>query len=199
MVTDEVLAMVSGVLQKISITSTEVQIPVGIEDATVEKVDGFKEDEGPNEGSPGGVVVTDEDGGQTLLEAVPNKTKWKVLLRWYANSPAASKKYRHLKIAGKLAVVRGDTKNMKGRDAKGLDAGEQRGMLDEGRYWGNIQEGTISYLIPGANFGVAEGLDGYKLVRVFLTLVITGGLREGDGGRNVLLVVKMGERWQRAG
>ena len=46
---------------------------------------------------------------------------------------------------------------------------------------------------------MTEGLDGYELVRVFLTLVITGGLREGDSRRDVLLIVKMGERRQRAG
>ena len=42
-------------------------------------------------------------------------------------------------------------------------------------------------------------MNGYVLVRVLLTLVITGGFREGDGRRNVLLIVKMGKRRQRTG
>ena len=46
---------------------------------------------------------------------------------------------------------------------------------------------------------MTEGLDGYELVRVFLTFVIAGGLWEGDGRRDVLLVVKVGEWWQRTG
>ena len=46
---------------------------------------------------------------------------------------------------------------------------------------------------------MAEGLDGYELVRMFLTFVITGGFWEGDSGRDVLLVVKVGEWRQRAG
>ena len=46
---------------------------------------------------------------------------------------------------------------------------------------------------------MTEGLDGNKLVRVLLTLVVAGGFWKGNGRRDVLLVVKMGEWWQRAG
>ena len=44
---------------------------------------------------------------------------------------------------------------------------------------------------------MAEGLDGYKLVRVFFSLMVTGGLREGDGRRDIFLIVEVRERWQR--
>ena len=69
-------------------------------------------------------------------------------------------------------------------------------MVDKDRDWGDFNGEPGGYFVPGAIFSAADGMDTNKLVRVLVVLVNAGGVREDDCRRNVLLIIKMGERRQ---
>jgi hypothetical protein len=100
-----ILAMKPGVLDEDASAGPKIQIAVGGEETTVEEVEGFKNDEGADEGGLGCVVVRGEDACQAIRKSILKSTERKVLVRANANCPTTGNKMRDPKIVGKLPVL----------------------------------------------------------------------------------------------
>jgi hypothetical protein len=101
---------------------------------------------------------------------------------------------RDPKIVGKLPVLGDDSDIVDGSKSEWLDGWEQGGMVNEDRDGGDFYGEAGGDFVSGAVLGAAKGVDTNILVGVLVVLINTRRVWEDDGRRNVLLVVKMGER-----
>jgi hypothetical protein len=106
---------------------------------------------------------------------------------------------RDPEIFGKLAVLGDDANMVDGGEPKWLDSGEQGRMVDKNRDGGDFDGEAGSDFVSGAILDVMDGMNTNVLVGVLVVLVNAQGVGEDDCGRNVLLVVKVRERWQGTG
>jgi hypothetical protein len=102
-------------------------------------------------------------------------------------------------VVGKLPILGDDADIVDGGEPEGLDSREQWGVIDEDGDWGDFNREPGGYFVPGAILGATEGVDADVLVGVLVVLINARGFREDDCGRDVLLVVKIGERRQGTG
>jgi hypothetical protein len=91
-------------------------------------------------------------------------------------------------------VLGDDLLDMGGRCTKGLDTRKQWGVGKEGSSGREIGDVTGGSLTAGAVLYAAAGSDSDILVGVNEALFKTVGVREDDTGRNILLVVEVGEQ-----
>jgi hypothetical protein len=121
---DIVFAMKTGVLDEDAAAGPEVQIAVGGEETAVEEVEGFKNDEGADEGGLGCVVVWGKDCRQATRKSILNDTERKVRIRADTNRLTTGDKVRDPEVVGKLPVLGDDTDVMDGGEPEWLDGWE---------------------------------------------------------------------------
>jgi hypothetical protein len=194
-----ILAMKPGVLNEDASTGPKIQIAVGGEETTVEEIEGLKDDEGADKSGSGGVVVRGKDSRQASRETILNDTERKVRIRANAYRLTTRDEVRDAEVFGKLPILRDNTDVVDGGEPERLNSREQWGMVDKDRDRGDFNRKPGSGFVPGAIFGATEGVDADVLVGVLVVLIDARGVWEDDGGRNVLLVVKVWERWQGTG
>jgi hypothetical protein len=187
------------VLDEDASAGPKVQIAVGGEETAVEEVERFKDDEGADEGGLGCVVVRGKDCCQATCKGILKCTERKIRVRANTNCLTTGDEVRDPEVVGKLPILGDNTDVMDGSKSEWLDRGEQWGMVDEDRDGGDFYGETGGDFVSGAVFGAAKGVDTNVLVGVLVVLINTRRVREDDGRRNVLLVVKMGERRQGTG
>jgi hypothetical protein len=177
----------------------EAGVPVSSEETAVEEVEGFEDDEGADESGLGSVVVRGKDGCQTSRKAVLKNTERKVRVRANMYRLATRDKVGDPEVVGKLGVLGDDADMVDGSKPERLDGREQRGVVDEGRDGGDFDGETGGYFVPRSILGTTDGVDADMLVGMLVVLVNARGVREDDGRRDILLVIKMGERRQWTG
>jgi hypothetical protein len=125
--------MKTGVLDKNASAGPEVQVPVSGEEAAVEEVKGFEDDEGADEGGLGSVVVSGKDGRQASRKTILNDTERKVRVRVNTNCLATRDEVGDPEVVGKLLILWDNADVVDGCEPEWLDSGEHRGMVDEDR------------------------------------------------------------------
>jgi hypothetical protein len=194
-----VFAVETGVLDKDASTGPKIQVSVGGEEAAVEEVEGLEDDKGTDEGGLGSVVVGGKDGRQASRKTILNDTERKVRVRANANCLATRDKVGDPEVVGELAVLWDNADVMDGGEPEWLGGGKQRGMVDEGRDGGDFNRKPGCYFVPRSVLGTTDDVDADILVGMLVVLVNARGVREDDGRRDILLVIKMGERRQWTG
>jgi hypothetical protein len=189
---DSVLAMVPLVLDKDIAFGAEGKVTVGGDVAAVEKVNVLEDDEGADEGGFDSVGIGGEDAYQLLGEAVPEEAQGKVFAWELTNCLATGNETGD----AEMGVLGDDALNVGGGRAERLDTGKQGGVGKYGRGSWEVGDVTSGGFTTGAVFYAAEGLNGGVLVGVDEALFKTVRVREYYTRRNILLVVKMGERRQ---
>ena len=196
---DIVFAMETGVLNKNTTTGPKVQVPICGEEAAVKKVEGFEDAEGADEGGLGSVIVGGKDGRQASRKTILNDTKRKVCIMANTNHLATCEEVGDLEVVGKLMVLGDDADVVDRGEPEWLDSGEQWGMVNEDRDGSDFNGEAGSYFVPRPVLGLTDGVNANELMGVLVVLIDARGVWEDDCRGNILLVVKVRERWQGTG
>ena len=191
---DIVFTVEAGILDENATAGPKIQVPVRGEEAAIEKVEGFEDDKGADEGGLGSVIVGGKDGRQASRKTILNDTKRKVRVRANTNRLATCNEVGDPEVVGKLPVLQDDVDMVDGCKPERLDSGEQRGVVDKDRDQGDFNRKSSGYFVAGAILSAMGGVDANKLMGVLVVLVNARGVWEDNSRGNVLLVVEVRER-----